>query len=134
MYQSGRSFRTDFTIAVKNMSELMNLMPRSVPRLLMSATLRQCDRDRVTELLGSMEPNISHGSLARRGTLFTCEVSGNPAATMKARSKKNLKTSPNAQQLLYTNSKTNLIRCMPRLTGETGVYTVPSSYVFGATS
>ena len=39
--------------------------------------------------------------------MFTCEVSGNPAATMKARSKKNLKTSPNAQQLLYTNSKTN---------------------------
>ena len=107
VYQSGRSFRTDFTIAVENMSKLMDLMPRPVPRLVMSATLRQCDRDRVTELLGSMEPNISHGSLARRGTMFTCEVSGNPAATMKASSKKNLKTSPNAQQLLYTNSKTN---------------------------
>lgn len=27
-----------------------------------------------------------------------------------------------------------LIRCMPRLTDETGVYTVPSSYGFGSTS
>ena len=52
VYQSGRSFRKDFTVAVDNML---------VPHLAKSATFRQCNHDKVTKLPGPMEPNVSHG-------------------------------------------------------------------------
>ena len=102
--QSGRSFRTEFIDEVKNLNKLSSLMPTPVPRIAMSATLRQVDRDRITTLLGDMKPNIMHGSLARRGTVFSCFVLGDCCRTFKKSAEAFHKAKPTKQQLWYYNS------------------------------
>ena len=64
--QAGRSFRKEFLSAVQLLSALVDLMPRPVPRLAMSATFRQEDYDRVVSLFGMDDPLVMQGSLARR--------------------------------------------------------------------
>jgi len=74
--QSGHAFHTEFVDAAMNGHKLLQLMPTPVPRVIMSATLRQNNEDSVTNLFGGMTPNVMHGCLARRGTIFLCIVSG----------------------------------------------------------
>ena len=105
--QSGRSFRPAFREATKLMSKLITMMPRPVPRLLMSATMRESDEDTISPLLGDMKPNLLFGSLARRNIKFTCYVSGNPAQSLTTSARSHLHGSPNHQQIWFTNSKSN---------------------------
>ena len=85
--QAGRSFRMEFVEAVESIAELLRKMPNPVPCIAMSATFTECDRNRVTELLGRsrMTPVISAGNLDRRSTTFTCHISGRPSSSLKSR-------------------------------------------------
>ena len=84
--QAGRSFRMEFVEAVESIAELLRKMPNPVPCIAMSATFTECDRNRVTELLGRsrMTPVISAGNLDRRSTTFTCHISGRPSSSLKS--------------------------------------------------
>ena len=82
--QAGRSFRMEFVEAVESIAELLRKMPNPVPCIAMSATFTECDRNRVTELLGGMTPVISAGNLDRRSTTFTCHISGRPSSSLKS--------------------------------------------------
>eukprot|EP00986_Skeletonema_menzelii_P013052 scaffold7400_cov122-Skeletonema_menzelii.AAC.1 len=102
--QAGRSFRTVFVEAVESIAKLLSKMPSPVPCIAMSATFTDCDRNRVTELLGGRTPVISAGNLGRRSTTFTCHVSGRPSSSLKSSADHHLRESPTKQQLFYTNS------------------------------
>ena len=104
--QAGRSFRKEFLTAVKILHALMDMMPRPVPRLAMSATFRQEDYDRVVSLFGMDHPLVMQGSLARRNTMFRCYVEGDPAKSLLKSAQIHLKQYPDSQQLWYINSKT----------------------------
>jgi len=103
--QAGRAFRTEFVEAAINGHKLIQLMPTPVPRIIMSATLRQNDEDSVSKLFDNMTPNVMHGSLARRGTIFSCFVSGQSTTTLKHSAEEFLKSAPTKQQIWYSNSK-----------------------------
>eukprot|EP00956_Cyclotella_meneghiniana_P018449 scaffold30718_cov36-Cyclotella_meneghiniana.AAC.1 len=104
--QSGRSFRKEFLTAVKILRGLMDMMPRPVPRLAMSATFRQEDYDRVVTLFGLDNPLVMQGSLARRNTMVRCFVEGDPSKSLLKSAQTNLKDYPDKQQLWYCNSRT----------------------------
>jgi len=104
--QSGRSFRTEFVDACVNGTKLLRCSPTPFPRIAMSASFRDSDKSTCTRLLGGMEPNVMHGSLARRGTVFSCHISGQSTKTLKTSALELLKSHPTKQQLWYTNSKT----------------------------
>ena len=59
--QSGRNFRPEFKLAVRFLERLLEMMPRRVPRILLSATMLKSDVEECTTLLGGMEPNVLHG-------------------------------------------------------------------------
>ena len=102
--QAGRSFRTEFVEAVESIAKLIRNMPSPVPCIAMSATFTECDRNRVTELLGGRTPAISAGGLGRRSTTFTCHVSGQPSTSLKSSATHHLQQSPTKQQIFYSNS------------------------------
>ena len=84
---------------------MLDTMPNPVPRVIMSATLRSTDQSTCTTLLGGMAPNVMHGSLARRGTVLSCIVSGQSTTTLKKNAERLLKSHPDKQQIWYSNSK-----------------------------
>jgi len=87
--QAGRSFHTEFGMAGKGITQLCALMPGNAPLVAMSASMRQCDRKTITTMLGGgMKPALMHGSLARRGTMFSCHVSGQSSKTFKKSAEK----------------------------------------------
>eukprot|EP00956_Cyclotella_meneghiniana_P045152 scaffold355769_cov103-Cyclotella_meneghiniana.AAC.1 len=84
----------------------MDMMPRPVPRLAMSATFRQEDYDRVVSLFGLDNPLVMQGSLDRRNTMFRCFVEGDPSKSLLKSAQTNLKEYSDKQQLWYCNSRT----------------------------
>ena len=104
--QSGRHFRPEFLTAVRYLGHLIRLMPRRVPRVLMSATLLKSDIDLIIKLMEDMEPQVLHGPLDRRTIAFKVFVSGRGRTTLKKSAKYHFKKRPKAQQIWYTNSRT----------------------------
>ena len=105
--QAGRSFRTEFITAGDGINLLREMMPRDVPVLAMSASLRDPDIKRITKTFGKgAKPTIMHGNLTRRGTMFTCKVSGQSSKTLKSSAEEFLAKYPDKQQLWYSNSAT----------------------------
>ncbi len=102
--QAGRSFRTEFVEAVVSIAKLLCKTPTPVPCIAMSATFTECDRNRVSELLGGKTPVISAGTLDRRSTTFTCHVSGRSSVSLKSSAADHLRQNPTKQQIFYTNS------------------------------
>ena len=82
-------------------------MPTPCPRILLSATLREDDISRCTNLLGNMKPNVISGPLDRRSILFRIHISGDATSTLKRRVGECFKKSPNMQQIIFTHSRTN---------------------------
>ena len=87
---AGRSFRPEFIMAVESILTLISMMPRPIPWILLSAVIHKLGRDMCTSLMGDMETHVIHGRLSCRGT--TCKVitSGNPGATLKKSSQRDL--------------------------------------------
>ena len=82
-------------------------MPRDVPVLAMSASLRDPDIKRIMKNFGKgAKPTIMHGNLTRRGTMFGCKVSGQSSKTLKSSAEEFLAKYPDKQQLWYLNSAT----------------------------
>jgi superfamily II DNA helicase RecQ len=107
VHQSGRNFRPEFFDAVENMKKLYDVLPRPVPRLVMSATMTSEDIDVVTKNFGIDRYVMMCGSLARRQTLFRFRVSGNPAKSVVQLGADKLSAQPDKQQLWYCNSRTS---------------------------
>jgi superfamily II DNA helicase RecQ len=107
VHQSGRNFRPEFFDAVENMKNLYDVLPRPVPRLVMSATMTSEDIDVVTKKFGIDRYVMMCGSLARRQTLFRFKVSGNPAKSVVQLGADKLAAQPDKQQLWYCNSRTS---------------------------
>jgi superfamily II DNA helicase RecQ len=105
--QSGRFFRPEFKAAVAAIPRLVKIMPKPVPRVLLSATLRQRDVDVCAQLLGDMRPNVLAGPLDRRSIKVTVHISGDSASSLKNSAKRDFAVSPYHQQIWYTHSRSN---------------------------
>ena len=105
--QAGRSFRTEFTDAVRGICKLVDMMETLCPRIAISATYRHHDESQVTDLLGDMEPNVMEGPLERQSTRISFVVSGDPAKTLRCNAEMDLSNRPDSQQIWYGGSRTN---------------------------
>ena len=105
--QCGRNFRPEFLEATKSLCAIRKTMPRPVPIICMSATLRENDQDRLSKLLELDNPSVLSGSLERRSIMFVTKVSGDPASSIRTCLDLNLKEDQDKQILIYTNSKSN---------------------------
>ena len=104
--KSRHYFRPKFTAAVAFIAELVKLLPVPFPRILMSATIRQKDVDRCTELLGNMQPNVMQGDLSRRDANSVVKTSGSSTRSLVKSGKKNFKKNAPAQHIYFTHSCT----------------------------
>ena len=108
VHQCGRNFDPAFLEAVTNLGSIMRVSPLPVPRIAMSPTLRECDRDTISRLFhGGKAPTITRGSLGRRGTNFLLKTPGYEASSIKSSTEHDLVEDKGGQSLIYTNSKTN---------------------------
>ena len=89
--QSGRHFRPEFKSAANCLGELIKIMPRPVPRVLLLATLSDSNVDKCTGCLGNKAPSVLHGSLARHEIDFRVIISGNVTSSLKRCAKKTLR-------------------------------------------
>ena len=106
--QAGRSFRKEFVHAVEAVAlQIFPLLPRPIPHLYMSASYHEEDRARVTRVMRKIQPNLMHGSLSRRGTVFSCQISGGPTTSMRSSAERDLRDHPTKQQIWFTNSRMN---------------------------
>lgn len=103
--QSGRSFRTEFVDAAKNLNSLIKSMPNPVPRILMSATLRRSDYDSIATIFDMDNVAVMQGQLAQRNTMFEFFVEGDPVKSLVKFARKFIIDQPDKQQLWYVNSR-----------------------------
>ena len=92
---------------MSNMSQLMALMLRPIPHIIMSASTRKDDIKTVSGLLGRMNPTDMHASLEMRDTTVTCHISENPSSSLKTSAHRDLVENSRYQQIWYTNSRKN---------------------------
>ncbi len=103
--ESGRHFRREFQYAMRAISQILLLMPRPCPRILMSATITQRDVNTCTRLLRGRRPNILSGPLDRRRIKFLVRVSGDSNASLIKCARNDFKKDPISQQIWYTHSR-----------------------------
>jgi superfamily II DNA helicase RecQ len=108
--QSGRSFRPEFVEAVKCLNILVDASSRPLPRIIMSATMRNSDVDFLLQEMKSnrADPNVGifWQKMNRRTISIDVLFSGNPTVTVGSSLRRYYYASNlDSKTIVYTNSK-----------------------------
>ncbi len=107
VYQQGHNFCPEFLDAVSSINKLLHMSIRSIPLVVMSATITQRDIDPLFCILGISPSNakVFWMPMNRQTIFFDVSVSGNPTVSVHSAVVSDYRYQPNSETIICSNSK-----------------------------